>query len=406
MSNKKQLSIDWKLTRPTQDLYRGVMTGRHPVIVSEGGARSGKTYGAMQVLSYLAMHPPEHLHRGKGYIRISVVSRSLPHIKKGAFRDFETLLGQGLMKAGEMRWTDLTFKFSNGSYIEFFGLEDPDKAHGPGRDILFINEANFIGKDLYDQLAIRTTGQILCDLNPSDFNCWVYEEADNPENLRIHSTYKDNLENLSPKQVQMIESLQNKPDKFKWKVYGLGERGASEELIFRHQQVISRDAWPAKEEDVAYGLDFGFTHPAAMVKGVFVNNRVTGVMDVYLKQEVFEAGLSMTDLTNRIMEAGTGMCEIYCDGAEPKSIQELYDRGLNVHPADKDDVWATIMKMKDCNLFIHEDSADLIRQMRGYKWKTDKDGKLLEEPVKHEDDAVDACRYLIFTHLNNVYVSV
>lgn len=403
--SRKQVSIDWKLTRPTEVLYNGIVQGGFPVIVCEGGARSGKTYGTMQVLSYLAMHPPEWLHRGKGYIRISVVSRSLPHIKKGAFRDFEQLLAQGLDKAGDMRWTDLTFKFHNGSYIEFFGLEDPDKAHGPGRDVLFINEANFVSKDLYDQLSIRTTGQEILDLNPSDFNCWVYEVADHKDNLRIHSTYKDNIENLSAKQVATIEKLRFMPDQFKWKVYGLGERGASEEVIFRHQLIVPRHQWP-KEEDVAYGLDFGFTHPAALVKGVFVNNHIDGIMSVFLKQEVFAAGLSMSELAHEIAKCNPGLAPIYCDSAEPKSIKELFDKGLNVHDADKDDVWATIMKMKDVRLFIHEDSKDLIRQMRGYKWKLDKEGKLLEEPVKVDDDAVDATRYLIFTHLNNVYVSV
>jgi len=169
--------MKWKLTITAKRTWRA-MQAAWPVIINTGGARSGKSYGTMQVLCYYAVN--------NANTRISCVSRSLPHVKKGVFRDFQQLLKSGLIYYGEMRWTDFTFHFKNGSYIEFFGLEDPDKAHGPGRDILFINEANFVPKAVYDQLAMRTTGKILLDLNPSEFNSWVYEVADNPANLNIH----------------------------------------------------------------------------------------------------------------------------------------------------------------------------------------------------------------------------
>ncbi len=250
------------------------MQGPYPVIVNTGGARSGKTYGTMQILCYMATQTPN--------IRISCVSRSLPHVKKGVFRDFQQLLKGGLIHYGEMRWTDFTFHFKNGSYIEFFGLEDPDKAHGPGRDILFINEANFVPKSVFDQLAMRTTGKILLDLNPSEFNSWVYTVADDPANCNIHSTYKDNLENLSQQQVNYIESYKSLPDQYLWQVYGCGLRGASEEIIYRHYTLI--DELPAKGEK-AYGLDFGFVHPNAFVEVEFYED------GIYINELIYQSGM-------------------------------------------------------------------------------------------------------------------
>lgn len=384
------IDLNWKYTITAKRTYKAIRDG-WPIIVNTGGARSGKTYGTMQNLCLLALERPG--------IRISCVSRSLPHIKKGAFRDFQVLLRQGIHAVGEMRWTDFTFHFHNGSYIEFFGLEDPEKAHGPGRDIMFINEANYVPHSVYTQLAMRTTGQIILDLNPSEFNCWVYEVADNPANINIHSTYKDNIENLSPQQVAFIEAYKELQDQFMWQVYGLGLRGASEEIIFRNWSIYDVDP---PDADVAFGLDFGFVHPAAMVKVIFYEG------GCYIRQMIYKPSLTMTELANEVLAINPGTWPIYCDAAEPKSIEELYRQGCNVHPADKDDVWATIMKMKSVNLFIHRDSVDYVKEIQGYKWKKDKNDNILEEPNKAagKDDLIDATRYCIFTHLNNSYVSV
>jgi phage terminase large subunit len=248
------MAFNWKLTTTGAKTWQAIQ-GNAPIIVNTGGARSGKTFGTMQCLSTIAANNPG--------TRISCVSRSLPHIKKGAFRDFQYLVKHGLYQHGEIRWTDFTFHFHNGSYIEFFGLEDPDKAHGPGRDILFINEANFVPKSVFDQLAMRTTGKIILDLNPSEFNSWVYEIADDPANINIHSTYLDNIANLSENQINTIEGYKKLPDQFLWKVYGMGERGASEEIIYRGWQLV--DEIPQKG-DVFFGLDFGYTVPTALVK--------------------------------------------------------------------------------------------------------------------------------------------
>jgi phage terminase large subunit len=370
--------IKLKMTITARRTRKAILAG-FPVIVNTGGSRSGKTFGIMQNIILLCIERPG--------LRVSAVSRSLPHIKKGCFRDFQQIMTGPFMQLGAMRWTDHVFNFHNGSYIEFIGLEDPDKAHGPGRDILFINEANYVPLPVYQQLAMRTKGTILLDLNPSEFNSWVYDIADNPKNKQIHSTYEDNRDNLSPAQIEFIESYKNLPDPFLWHVYGLGERGAPEELIYRGWQLV--DSLPGKGS-IAYGLDFGFNHPTALIQVELYDGCY------YAKETLYKSGLTKPDLTEQMKVLVPAGATIYADSAEPDSIEELYRQGFNIMPSNKD-VWNGIMTIKGKRLFVTRDSTNLISELQSYRWKKDKNGNILEEPVKDLDDACDALRYCIHT---------
>ena len=372
------MAIEFNFTITAKRTRKAIQAG-FPVIVNTGGSRSGKTFGIMQNIILLCIEKPG--------LRVSAVSRSLPHIKKGCFRDFQQIMMGPMLQLGEMRWTDHVFNFHNGSYIEFIGLEDPDKAHGPGRDILFINEANFVPLQVYQQLAMRTKGTILLDLNPSEFNSWVYDIADNPKNKQIHSTYNDNRENLSAAQIEFIEGYKNLPDPFLWQVYGLGERGAPEELIYRGWQLI--DTLPGKGS-IAYGLDFGFNHPTALIQVELYDGCY------YAKETLYKSGLTKPDLTEQMKALVPAGATIYADSAEPDSIEELYRQGFNIMPSNKD-VWNGIMTIKGKRLFVTRDSINLISELQSYRWKKDKNGNVLEEPVKESDHGLDALRYCIHT---------
>jgi phage terminase large subunit len=353
----------------------------YPIICNEGGSRSSKSYSVVQLLIHIASSKPN--------TRISCVSHSLPHIKRGVYRDFKMIMEQwNLWDESSFRYTDFIYTFKNGSYIELFGLEDPDKAKGPARDILFVNEANLISKALFDQLLIRTTGQAFLDWNPADFISWVYEVADNPNNKRIHSTYRNNLPNLSESQIRNIEQYKDLPDDFMWKVYGLGERGAAKEIIYTQWKQYDE----APEGDVFYGLDFGYVHPAALIKVTHHEGQN------YFEEIVYQSGLTLSDLSRLIKEKLPDRATIYADAAEPKSIEELYRQGFNIKPAVKD-VWAGIVKMKSYPINLHYNSKNLRREFMSYKWKKDKNDNVIEEPVKANDDLMDACRYAVFTHL-------
>ena len=196
-------------------------------ICNEGGSSSGKTYGEVGICIFLcadknfraALLSEKWAKMADKPLRISLVSPSLPHIKRGMLRDFKTQMENAKLW-DEERWsaTNFTYTFDDGSYIELFGLEDEGKARGPRRDILLLNEANLVSKTVYDQLAMRTTMFKMLDWNPADFNSWVYDLADQKDTKCIKSTYKDNIQNLTAEQVRFIESFKDLPDDFMWKV--------------------------------------------------------------------------------------------------------------------------------------------------------------------------------------------
>lgn len=351
-----------------------------PIICNEGGSRSSKSYSVMQLLVYIATREPMK--------RISCVSHSLPHIKRGVYRDFKLIMNElKLWDDNQFSYSDFIYTFKNGSYIELFGLEDEGKARGPGRDILFINEANLLSKPLFDQLAMRTTGQIFLDWNPADFVSWVYSVADNHKNKRIHSTYLNNKANLTDSQINAIEAFKELPDDFMWKVYGLGQRGAAKELIYTKWAVSEL---PNKGE-VFYGLDFGYNHPAALVKVEYYEGAH------YVQELIYQSNLTLTELIRKMQTLDIGRGMIFADAAEPKSIEEIYRSGFNIHAANKD-VWAGIVKVKSFPLYLTDGSTNLKREIQSYKWKKDKEDNIIEEPVKANDDGMDATRYAIYNY--------
>lgn len=321
--------------------------------------------------------------------RVTVCSHSLPHLKRGSLRDFLVIMQDwNLYSEKDHNKTEQLYQFANGSYIEFFGLEEGDRARGAGRDILFVNEANLVKKSVFDQLNMRTTKKVIIDLNPSDFDCWCYAVADGPNAVKIVSTYKDNAKNLTPEQIGVIESYKD-ADPLMWQVFGLGQRGTSAEQIYTHWRVC--DQLPGKGE-VFYGLDFGYNVPSALVKCEYFEGAI------YAEELLYQPKLTTNDLCEVIKPMHLEYGEIFCDAAEPKTIEELYRMGLNVKPADKD-VTEGIRKVKSMPLFVTANSKNLRSELGSYKWKLDKDDNVLDEPVKMNDHACDALRYAVFTKL-------
>jgi phage terminase large subunit len=353
------------------------------VISNQGSTRSSKTYSICQFLAALCLENKKS---------VSIVSPSLPHLKRGARRDFlNIMLEWGIYSDKCFNKTDNIYEFPvTGSYIEFFGVEDEGKVHGTSRDVLFVNEANLISKPIYTQLAIRTNETIFLDFNPADEFSWVYDVSDADGNKLIISTYKNNRANLSKEIIEEIESLKD-ADENLWKVYGLGERGTSSETIYTHWKEVSE--FPQCDETF-YGLDFGYNNPSALIK--------VGVKDgrIYAEEILYETKLTTSDLTDVIKIFGlTRSCDIYCDAAEPKTIEEIKRMGLNALPAEKS-VYDGIQKVKSYPLFITRNSTNLLKEIKSYKWKLDREGKVLDEPVKFMDHALDALRYAVYTRMN------
>lgn len=355
-------------------------------IVNQGSTRSSKTYSIGQLLTNIANTEEK--------VEISICSPSLTHLKKGARKDFlDELELRQMFREDEFNRTDNVYTFTRtGSYIEFFGADEPGRLRGPGRDILFVNEANLLPQASYTQLAIRTRRTIFLDFNPADEFSYVYDLALGPEAKFIHSTYKNNKANLSQAQIDEIERLRDL-DPNLWKVFGLGLRGTSSETIYQHWKI--RKKMPLRGE-LFCGLDFGFNVPTALVFCEVFEGAV------YVQELLYETHLTTTDLIQRLGPEGLDISrtiEIFCDNAEPKTIEEICRAGFNALPADKD-VREGIRMVKGMPIYFIDGSANLMKEAKSYKWKVTKDGRVLDEPVKFNDHAMDAMRYAIFTKLS------
>jgi phage terminase large subunit len=365
---------------------------QHRVIANQGSTRSSKTYSLSQLMVDIASGGKNEI-TGKPYgkTEISVVSPSMPHMKKGARKDVLKILEDlQLFNENDFNRTDNIYTFpATGSYIEFFGADDSTRVRGPGRKILYVNEANLLSRDTYVQLALRTEEQIFMDFNPADEYSYVYEVADKPGNKLIVSTYKNNRANLSKEQIEEIESLKDLDENL-WKVFGLGQRGTSSETIFTHWKLV--DEMPNRGERIR-GQDFGYNVQSALVDIEIYEG------GIYVDELLYETKLTTNDLIAQYQQLGlVKSIQTYCDAAEPKTIEEICRAGYNAIAADKD-VTEGIRKVKSVPLYITKRSVNILKEIRSYKWKIDKNGKVLDEPVKFNDHLMDAIRYAIFTHL-------
>jgi phage terminase large subunit len=352
------------------------------LIVNQGGSRSGKTYGIIKLLIGLALK--ERLH-------ISICSVAFPHLRRGAMRDWAEIMETfGLYDPGAHYKTDQSYHFPNGSMIEFFSVDDSLKVRGPGRDVLFLNEANLIDLDTFRQLKIRTRKCCFLDYNPADEFHWIYDEVlPDPDCAFIKTTYRDNPF-LSQKQVHDIESFKEIDPNF-WQVYGLGERGTSEATIYPRFSLYNQ----RRDMDFAFGLDFGFNHPNALIK------IAKDELNLYLEEMLYESHLTTPDLIRKIKPI-VGSKFVYCDSARPEIIAELRNAGIVAYEANKN-VKEGIDFMRSHNIIIHQNSLNLQKEMRSYKWKQAPDGRVLDEPIKAFDDAVDAARYGAISFKNPNY---
>ncbi|GAB1371187.1 hypothetical protein MASR1M45_12490 [Candidatus Kapaibacterium sp.] len=358
------------------------------IIVNQGGTRSGKTYSIMQLLCTIGLN-------AKKRTEISVVSHTLPHIKKGAKRDFESIMQDiRVYQDKNFNKTDLIYRFSKETYLEFFSADNGDKLRGTSRDILFINEANLLTYDEWKQLLLRTRGKVFIDYNPSEEFHWIYDSVLTRDDVKfIKSTYLDNYDYLPPEQIDEIERLKDEDNDY-WRIYGLGEIAKASNLIY---PTFYNEYFNISAESI-YGLDFGFNNQTALVKIQKVDQ------NLYVEELLYKSQLTNSDLITLIKSFNIGHKFIYADAAEPQRIEEIYRAGFNIHPADKS-VKSGIDFVKRFRLITHKNSSNLHKELKSYKWKEDKNGRVLDEPVKFNDHLLDALRYATFTHGIKYWIS-
>ena len=368
---------------------------RKRIRIVQGGSSAGKTFAILSLLYSYAANPE------CGPLEISVVSESIPHLRRGALKDFLKMLNMtGLYQEELYNRTLLRYDFPHGSYIEFFSADQSDKMRGARRDVLFVNEANNIAWEAYHQLAIRTRTAIYIDYNPvREF--WAHTELmHDPDAEFLLVTYKDN-QALDPAIIREIEKAKTKAETSAywanwWKVYGLGQVGTLQGAIYEDFEVVEGiDVSRAKF--VALGLDWGFSNDPTALVAIYRQG------DCLLIQELLYAtGLTNQDIADKLRSLGiTRAWEIVADSAEPKSIEEIYRLGFNIKPAEKgpDSVRNGIDILKRFKLQVTKDSTNLIKELRSYTWATDKEGKNTGVPIDSFNHACDAMRYVALNKL-------
>jgi len=359
--------------------------------VIRGGTSAGKTFGILPLLIDKAIKEPN--------LEISVVSESIPHLRRGALKDFlKIIMALGRYNDAQFNKSTLKYTFTNGSYIEFFSVDQPDKLRGARRNILYVNECNNIDFESYYQLAIRTSGDIWLDYNPTSA-FWVDKEILTQSDVDfITLTYLDN-EALSETIVQEIEAAKVKALTSTywanwWQVYGLGKTGSLEGVCITDWQEIDL---PQDARILCYGMDFGYSNDPTSLVTMYKYN------DAYIFDEViYKKGLLNSEISN-LLKANNVNNFVYADSAEPKSIAELNSYGHNVLPVTKgkDSILFGLNLINQNKVYVTSRSKNLINELRNYIWQTDKTGVKMNRPIDAYNHAIDAMRYAITSQLEN-----
>ncbi len=309
----------------------------------------------------------------------------MPHLKRGAMRDFLNIMTEhGYFKPDSWNKSDFTYTFETGSKIEFFSLDMPHKVRGPRRDRLFINEANNIPYETFDQLEVRTNDLIILDWNPvSEF--WFYSDILNKRDDVdfIKLTYKDN-EGLSKNIVESIEG--RKGNKNWWKVYGEGELGEAEGKIYKDWNMV--ESIPHEARLARYGLDFGYSNDPSAIVAIY---RYNG--GFILDEITYQKGLSNKQIADILNNQPKGL--VIADSAEPKSIDEISSYGVMIQPSQKGQgsVLQGVQYVQSQRMSVTQRSLNVLKDYRNYMWETDKEGKILNVPDHTWSHSMDAVRY-------------
>ena len=349
--------------------------------IIQGGTSAGKTYSVLAVL----------ITKAASYSRteISVVAESIPHLRRGALKDFLKIMKENNRYFDErFNKSLLRYEFSNGSVMEFFSADDSSKLRGARRDILYINECNNVTFESYNELAIRTKKEVYLDFNPAN-EFWVHKELkDEPDSDFLILTYKDN-EALDNSIVQQIEKNRLKAETSAywsnwWRVYGLGEIGMLEGVIFSNWKTI--DNLPKDAKLIGIGLDFGYTNdPTAIIEIYNYNGQRI------LNELKYQTGMLNSDIAKELPKH----VPVYADSSEPKSIEEIKRYGITIKGVTKgkDSINYGIDVMQRNEYLVTSNSVNLIKELRAYCWDTDKAGTRLNKPIDTNNHAIDALRY-------------
>lgn len=356
----------------------------------QGGTSSSKT---ISILLYLIAKAQSD----KKPTLTSIISESIPHLRRGSIRDFKNILKEhNYWNSKNWNETNKIYKFETGSEIEFFSADDSAKLRGGRRDRAFINECNNVTLDAFDQIEVRTKEFIFLDWNPTN-SFWFYEDilGKREDVDHIILTYKDN-EALSQEIIDSIEARKGRANW--WKVYGLGQLGELEDKIYKDWKII--EEIPHEARLIRRGLDFGYTNDPTAIVDIYKYN------DGYILNETcYQKGLTNKQIADLLKNLEPVLT--IADSSEPKSIDEIKSYGINIMGAKKGigSINQGIQFIQDQRISVTQHSLNLIKEYRNYLWRKDKNGKFLNEPEDLFNHLMDAVRYGFDGYVQNDLLS-
>ena len=358
---------------------------KYKIILNQGGTRSSKTFTLAQIFIVKLLETTNKI--------LTIARKTTPSMHSSVMRDFFFILKEMGIYSERYHNKSLNEYWLNGNLVEFISMDIAEKKKGTKRNYLWLNEATEFDYEDFFQLSIRTTDKIVLDYNPAYEFHWIYDKVLTRQDcVFIQSSYKDNPF-LEDSLIEEIERLKDIDENY-WKIYGLGEKGQTKAIIFNNWSLI--DNFPDNCDDILYGVDFGYNNPSSLIK-VGVKDKV----NIYLQELLYQSYLTNADFIAQmnilIPEYERNKKLVKADSAEPDRIEEIRRAGFWVEGAKKgkNSVKDGIDVVKRKKLYITKDSSNLLKEIRSYKWKEDKDGKILDEPVKFNDHAISAMRYAI-----------
>lgn len=394
---KIKLNLDGVRKR-VNPYYWPLMWDQHRFLVFRGGAGSGKSVFAAQKLLVRLMREYDAHHK------FAILRKVMNTHRHSTFALFCSLIH-------EWGWADhfaisksnleITCTVTGGQLI-FLGLDDVEKLKSiAGITGVWIEEATEITEADLEQINLRLRGhtryykQIMLSFNPISATHFLkrrfYDTPQHGQTRTVLTTYRDN-HFLDPEYAQVLEGLKDRDHQL-WRIYARGLWGVLRGLIYKPWPII--EDWPKAFGSTCYGLDWGFNDPMALVR---VDKRDGAY---YVTELFYQTGRTTADLIAELPGLGVSMTDpVYCDSAEPDRIEEMCRAGYNAIPAHKaqGSLKAGISMLQAAKIYSRPQNTNLTAEVSTYKWREDKDGRLLEEPTDFNNHALDALRYAIYTH--------
>ncbi|MDQ1329734.1 MAG: Phage terminase, large subunit, family [Candidatus Poribacteria bacterium] len=378
------------------DKYYPLLSNHDRYLLLYGGAGSGKSHFAAQKLLVRIIMSMKRGYKEK----FLVLRKTQPAVKKSVFALLKHYIEQWeLGGITAINKTDMTFTFEGGSEVICGGLDDPEKLKSiEGVTSVWLEEPTELVREDFLQADLRLRGetpsykQIIFTFNPISWTSWLHShffESTQESSHICHSTYKDNRF-LDREYVKVLESLKDQDETY-YQIYCQGLWGILQDLIFtnwKSEYIPTDDQY---YDSILNGLDFGFNHPSALLRVGLKDN------ELYIFDELYERGLTNNQLIPLVKAKVPSSQVITADSAEPARIEEFKQAGVKIKPSIKGagSVKADIDWVKRHKIHVHPRCVNTIKELSGYKYKKDKNGNTIDEPVPFNDDAMAALRYSI-----------